>query len=47
MQTANLPIRYEIEVTSALAAGTYTLQQVCSSALSEGGYAPKAHRTNR
>jgi hypothetical protein len=42
MQTANLPIRYEIEVTSALAAGTYTLQQVCSSALSEGGYAPKA-----
>jgi len=42
MQTANLPIRYEIEVTSALAAGTYTLQQVCSSAVSEGGYAPKA-----
>jgi len=42
MQTANLPIRYEIEVTSALAAGTYTLQQVCSSAISEGGYAPRA-----
>ena len=42
MQTANLPIRYEIEVTSALTAGTYTLQQVCSSAISEGGYAPKA-----
>src|SRR5210317_1485837 len=42
MQTANLPIRYEIEVTSALTAGTYTLQQVCSSAISEGGYAPRA-----
>jgi hypothetical protein len=42
MQTANLPIRYEIEVTSTLAAGTYTLQQVCSSAISEGGYAPRA-----
>jgi len=42
MQTANLPIRYEIEVTSALAAGTYTLQQVCSSVISEGGYAPRA-----
>jgi len=44
MQTANLPIRYEIEVTSALAAGTYTLQQVCSSAISEGGYAPEGVR---
>src|SRR5210317_688671 len=42
IQTANLPIRLEIEVTSALAAGTYTLQQVCSSAISEGGYAPRA-----
>ena len=42
MQTANLPIRYEIEVTSALAAGTYTLQQICSTCMSEGGYAPKA-----
>jgi len=42
MQTANLPIRYEIEVTSALAAGTYTLQQVCSSVISEGGYPPRA-----
>lgn len=41
MQTANLPIRYEIEVTSALAAGTYTLQQVCSTVMSEGGYAPE------
>ena len=44
MQTANLPIRYEIEVTSALAAGTYTLQQVCSSVMSEGGYAPQGLR---
>src|SRR6056300_700971 len=42
MQTANLPIRYEIEVTSTLTAGIYTLQQVCSSAISEGGYAPRA-----
>ena len=40
MQTANLPIRCEIEVTSALAAGTYTLQQVCSTTMIEGGYAP-------
>ena len=44
MQTANLPIRYEIEVTSTLAAGTYTLQQVCSTALIEGGYAPEGVR---
>jgi hypothetical protein len=42
MQTANLPIRLEIEVTSALTAGTYTLQQVCSSVISEGGYPPRA-----
>jgi len=42
MQTANLPIRYEIEVTSALAAGTYTLQQICSTCMIEGGYAPYA-----
>jgi hypothetical protein len=44
MQTANLPIRYEIEVTDTLAAGTYTLQQVCSSVQSEGGYAPQGLR---
>jgi hypothetical protein len=31
MQTANLPIRYEIETAATLAAGTYTLQQICSS----------------
>jgi hypothetical protein len=42
MQTANLPIRYEIETADTLAAGTYTLQQICSSCISEGGYAPKA-----
>jgi hypothetical protein len=40
MQTANLPIRYEIETAATLAAGTYTLQQVCSTCMSEGGYAP-------
>jgi len=42
MQTANLPIRYEIETAATLTAGTYTLQQICSSCISEGGYAPKA-----
>ena len=41
MQTANLPVRYEIEVLSALTAGTYTLAQICSSVMSEGGYEPK------
>jgi len=46
MQTANLPIRYEIEVTDTLAAGTYTLQQVCSSVQSEGGYAPQGLRNS-
>ena len=40
MQTANLPIRYEIQRTGTLAAGTYTLQQICSTCISEGGYAP-------
>ena len=42
MQTANLPIRYEIETAAALSSGTYTLQQICSTCISEGGYAPKA-----
>jgi len=42
MQTANLPIRYEIERAGALAAGTYTLQQICSTCMSEGGYAPNS-----
>ena len=46
IQTANLPIRYEIEVTDTLAAGTYTLQQVCSSVQSEGGYAPQGLRNS-
>jgi hypothetical protein len=41
MQTANLPIRYEIERTGTLTAGTYTLQQICSSCISEGGYQPE------
>jgi hypothetical protein len=41
MQTANLPIRYEIERTETLAAATYTLQQICSSCISEGGYSPE------
>ena len=41
MQTPNLPIRYEIERTGTLAAGTYTLQQICSSCVSEGGYQPE------
>ena len=40
MQTANLPIRYEIERAGTLTAGTYTLQQICSSCISEGGYSP-------
>jgi hypothetical protein len=42
MQTANLTYRYEIETADTLAAGTYTLQQICSQLYIEGGYAPKA-----
>jgi hypothetical protein len=41
MQTANLPIRYEIERVGTLVASTYTLQQICSSCISEGGYQPE------
>lgn len=41
MQSPNLPIRYEIERAGTLAAGTYTLQQICSTCMSEGGYAPE------
>jgi len=37
MTTAVLPIRYEIENTTAQAAGS-TLTQICSSVISEGGY---------
>ena len=44
MQTANLPIRYEIETAATLAAGTYTLQQVCSTTMIEGGYSPEGVR---
>jgi hypothetical protein len=44
MQTANLPIRYEIETADTLASGTYTLQQVCSTTMIEGGYAPEGVR---
>ena len=43
MQTANLPIRYEIETTGIIS-GAAVLQQVCSSAMSEGGYAPQGLR---
>ena len=43
MQTANLPIRYEIETTDTIS-GAATLQQVCSSVISEGGYAPEGVR---
>jgi len=43
MQTANLPIRYEIETTGTIS-GTATLQQVCSTAMIEGGYAPEGLR---
>lgn len=37
MTTACLPIRYEIENTSATS-GTSTLKQICSAVISEGGY---------
>ena len=40
MTSPNLPIRYEIERTGTLSAGTYTLAQICSTCMSEGGYAP-------
>ena len=43
MQTANLPIRYEIENTGTLS-GTATLQQICSTTMIEGGYAPEGVR---
>src|SRR6056300_1427047 len=39
MQTANLPIRYEIETTGTIS-GAAVLQQVCSTTMIEGGYSP-------
>jgi len=39
MKTPNLPIRYEIENTGATASSS-TLQQICSTVMSEGGYEP-------
>ena len=43
MQSANLPIRYEIETTDILGSA-FTLQQVCSTTMIEGGYAPQGLR---
>ena len=43
MQTLNLPIRYEIETTGTIT-GAAVLQQVCSTVMSEGGYAPDGVR---
>ena len=43
MQTLNLPIRYEIETTGTIT-GAAVLQQVCSTVLIEGGYAPEGIR---
>ena len=43
MQTANLPIRYEIETTGTIG-GAAVLQQVCSTTMVEGGYAPGGQR---
>jgi len=43
MQTANLPIRYEIETTDTIGSSA-TLQQVCSTCMIEGGYAPQGLR---
>ena len=40
MQTLNLPIRYEIETTGTIT-GAAVLQQVCSTTMIEGGYAPQ------
>ena len=40
MTTASLPIRYEIENTSAAASAT-TMLHICNSIISEGGFTPK------
>lgn len=37
MTTANLPVRYEIEVSQP-ATGTYSMKQICSMVASEGGF---------
>ena len=42
MTTATLPLRYEIENISA--SGSHTLKQICSTAMSEGGYERRATR---
>lgn len=39
MGTACLPVRYEIKATGAV---TGTMNQICSSVISEGGYTPKS-----
>lgn len=41
MQTAILPVRYEIENTSATASSS-TMKQICSTVISEGGYDQKS-----
>ena len=45
MTTAVLPIRYELENTTAQAAGS-TMTQICSSVISEGGYEGFSRRYN-
>ena len=44
MQTAILPVRYEITATGTLAAAK-TLKQICSTVISEGGYEQKSALT--
>lgn len=39
MTTASLPIRYEITNMNSTTGGTSTLKQICSTVISEGGYA--------
>lgn len=41
MQTAILPVRYEIEATGALSTSA-SMKQICSSVVSEGGYEQKS-----
>jgi len=44
MQTAILPVRYEIKATGTVAAAK-TLKQICSTVISEGGYEQKSALT--